>query len=64
MSYRNYEGRMRHYTASFDGILAHLQRRYAETESELVRAEDRGVHERPRLPGVPRRPPASRRASR
>ncbi len=37
MSYRNYEGRMRHYTASFHGILAHLQRRYAETESELVR---------------------------
>ncbi len=37
MSYRNYEGRMRHYTASFHGILAHLQRRYAETESEMVR---------------------------
>jgi excinuclease ABC subunit A len=37
MSYRNYEGRMRHYTASFPGILAHLQRRHAETESEMVR---------------------------
>ena len=37
LSYRNYEGRMRHYTARFPGILAHLQRRYTETESELVR---------------------------
>jgi excinuclease ABC subunit A len=37
MSYRNYQGKMRHYTAAFSGILAHLQRRYAETESEMVR---------------------------
>jgi len=37
LSYRNYEGRLRRYTASFPGILAHLQRRYTETESELVR---------------------------
>ena len=37
MSYRNYQGRMRHYTASFKGIIAHLQRRYVETESEMVR---------------------------
>jgi len=37
MSYRNYQGKMRHYTAAFGGILAHLQRRFAETESEMVR---------------------------
>ncbi len=37
MSYRNYQGQMRHYTASFKGIVAHLQRRYVETESEMVR---------------------------
>ncbi|HOT23417.1 MAG TPA: excinuclease ABC subunit UvrA [Thermoleophilia bacterium] len=37
MSYRNYEGRVRRYTASFPGIIAHLQRRHAETESDAVR---------------------------
>ena len=37
LSYRNYQGRMRHYTSSFPGILKHLMRRYAETESEQVR---------------------------
>ena len=37
MSYRNYEGRMRRYNAHFPGIIKHLQRRFEETESELVR---------------------------
>jgi len=37
LSYRNYQGRMRHYNSSFPGILKHLQRRFAETESEQVR---------------------------
>jgi excinuclease ABC subunit A len=37
LSYRNYEGRMRHYTSAFPGLVRHLQRRYEETESELVR---------------------------
>jgi excinuclease ABC subunit A len=37
LSYRNYEGRMRHYTAAFHGIVANLQRRYLETESDWVR---------------------------
>jgi excinuclease ABC subunit A len=37
LSYRNYQGRMRHYTSSFPGIVKHLQRRYTETESEQVR---------------------------
>ena len=37
LSYRNYQGRMRHYTSSFPGILKHLERRFAETESEQVR---------------------------
>ena len=37
LSYRNYRGRMRHYSSSFPGIVKHLQRRFAETESEQVR---------------------------
>ena len=37
LSYRNYQGRMRHYNSSFPGIMKHLQRRFAETESEQVR---------------------------
>ena len=37
LSYRNYQGRMRHYTSSFPGVLKHLERRFAETESEQVR---------------------------
>ena len=37
LNYRNYQGRMRHYTSSFPGIIKHLQRRFAETESEQVR---------------------------
>jgi len=37
LSYRNYQGRMRHYNSSFPGIIKHLQRRFTETESEQVR---------------------------
>jgi excinuclease ABC subunit A len=37
LSYRNYQGRMRHYNSSFPGIVQHLARRFAETESEQVR---------------------------
>jgi excinuclease ABC subunit A len=37
MRYRNYEGRWRHYRAQFHGILASLRRRYAETDSDMVR---------------------------
>ena len=37
LSYRNYQGRMRHYNSSFPGIIKHLQRRFVETESEQVR---------------------------
>src|SRR5690606_37290589 len=37
LSYRNYQGRMRHYSSSFPGIIRHLARRYEETESEQVR---------------------------
>lgn len=37
MSYRNYQGKVRTYSSSFPGIVAHLTRRYTETESELVR---------------------------
>ena len=37
LSYRNYQGRMRHYNSSFPGIVKHLERRFVETESEQVR---------------------------
>ena len=37
LSYRNYQGKMRYYKATFPGIVPHLQRRFAETESEYVR---------------------------
>ena len=37
MRYRNYEGRWRHYRAPFHGLINNLDRRYRETESELVR---------------------------
>ncbi len=48
MSYRNYQGKMRHYTAGFAGVIAHLQRRYTETESELVRQKiEEYMSERP-----------------
>jgi excinuclease ABC subunit A len=37
VSYRNRYGRRRSYTTRFEGIVANLQRRYRETESELTR---------------------------
>ena len=37
ISYRNRYGRRRSYTTSFDGIVANLERRYKETDSEYVR---------------------------
>jgi len=48
MRYRNYQGRWRHYTAQFHGILANLRRRYAETESDLIRQKiEEYMSERP-----------------
>jgi excinuclease ABC subunit A len=37
ISYRNRYGRRRSYTTSFEGIVANLERRYKETDSEYVR---------------------------
>jgi excinuclease ABC subunit A len=48
MRYRNYEGRWRHYRANFRGIVANLQRRYTETESEAIREKiEEYMSERP-----------------
>ena len=48
MRYRNYQGRWRHYKAQFHGILANLRRRYAETESDLIRQKiEEYMSERP-----------------
>ncbi len=48
MRYRNYEGRWRHYRAQFHGILASLRRRYAETDSDMVRQKiEEYMSERP-----------------
>ena len=47
LSYRNYQGRKRHYNSSFPGIVKHLA---AALRGDRVRAgarEDRGVHGRP-----------------
>ena len=46
--YRNQYGARRHYEASFEGVLANIQRRYDETESEYVKAElDKYMSDRP-----------------
>ena len=37
--YRNQYGVRRHYEAAFEGVLANVQRRYDETESDFVKAE-------------------------
>ena len=53
LSYRNYQGRMRHYTASFP---RHPQAPAAALRRDRVGAgapEDRGVHGRQAVPGVP-----------
>lgn len=48
LSYRNYEGRWRHYSAAFHGIVNNLQRRYSETDSDLVRQKiEEYMSERP-----------------
>ena len=44
VSYRNRYGRRRSYATRFEGIVPNLERRYRETDSELVAREDRGVH--------------------
>jgi excinuclease ABC subunit A len=46
--YRNQYGARRHYEATFEGVLANVQRRYDETESEFVKAElDKYMSDRP-----------------
>jgi excinuclease ABC subunit A len=37
--YRNQYGARRHYESAFEGVLANVQRRYDETESDYVKAE-------------------------
>src|SRR5919199_188179 len=46
--YRNQYGLRRHYEATFEGVLANVQRRYDETESEYLKAElERYMSEKP-----------------
>ncbi len=46
--YRNQYGARRHYAATFEGVLANVQRRYDETESEYVKQElDKYMSQRP-----------------
>jgi excinuclease ABC subunit A len=46
--YRNQYGLRRHYEAPFEGVLANVQRRYDETESDFVKQElDKYMSERP-----------------
>ncbi|MDQ6742824.1 MAG: excinuclease ABC subunit UvrA [Candidatus Dormibacteraeota bacterium] len=47
-NYRNQYGQRRHYEAAFEGVLANVQRRYGETESEYLKAElEKYMSERP-----------------
>jgi excinuclease ABC subunit A len=46
--YKNQYGLRRHYESTFEGVLANVQRRYDETESEYVKAElEKFLSERP-----------------
>jgi excinuclease ABC subunit A len=46
--YRNQYGARRHYESAFEGVLANVQRRYDETESDFVKAElEKYMSERP-----------------
>jgi len=46
--YRNQYGVRRYYEATFEGVLANVQRRYDETESDFVKAElDKYMSDRP-----------------
>src|SRR5947208_3255835 len=46
--YRNQYGMRRHYEAPFEGVLANVQRRYDETESDFVKQElEKYMSERP-----------------
>jgi excinuclease ABC subunit A len=46
--YRNQYGMKRHYEAPFEGVLANLQRRYDETDSDFVKQElEKYMSERP-----------------
>src|SRR5215813_2073823 len=46
--YRNQYGSRRYYEATFEGVLANVQRRYNETESDFVKAElDKYMSDRP-----------------
>jgi excinuclease ABC subunit A len=47
-NYRNQYGQRRHYEAVFEGVLANVQRRYDETESDYLKAElEKYMSERP-----------------
>ena len=46
--YRNHYGQRRRYQATFEGVLANVQRRYDDTESEFLKAElEKFLAERP-----------------
>jgi excinuclease ABC subunit A len=47
-NYRNQYGQRRHYEAAFEGVLANVQRRYDETESDYLKADlEKYMSERP-----------------
>src|SRR6202022_1895265 len=47
-NYRNQYGQRRHYEAAFEGVLANVQRRYDETESEYLKTDlEKYMSERP-----------------
>ncbi len=52
--YKNRYGRTRSYYADFEGVMAFLQRRMEQTDSEQMKGTLRGLHARHPVPGVQR----------
>ena len=53
--YRNRYGRTRSYYADFEGVMAFLERRMEQTDSEQMKEALRGLHARRSVPGLRRR---------
>ncbi len=39
LRYKNQQGRVRHYTTTYEGVIPNLERRYRETDSDYIRSE-------------------------
>ena len=62
--YKNRYGRQRAYWTTFEGAIANIERRHAETDSDAARDRLEQLHAADPVPGVRRRAPATRDAGR